>query len=60
MWKSFGWRVEDVVVYDYPYVPQYKETLFNQVMDLAYREKADVFIIDDVDAVVFDRATADA
>lgn len=60
MWKSFGWRVEDVVVYDYPYVPQYKETLFNQVMDLAYREKADVFIIDGVNAVVFDRTTADA
>jgi len=59
-WTSFGWDPRQISVFDYPYVPQYKETLFNQVIDLAYREKADVFIVDGVEAIVFDRATADA
>jgi len=59
-WSSFGWDPRLVAVFDYPYVPQYKETLFNQVIDLAYKEKAEVFIVDGVEAIVFDRATADA
>ncbi|ACB39588.1 RAD55 family ATPase [Pyrobaculum neutrophilum] len=59
-WKSFGWRAEDVVVFDYPFVPQYRETLFNQVVDLAYKERADVFVVDGIEAIVFDRASADA
>jgi len=59
-WKSFGWRPEEVLVYDFPFVPQYRETLFNQVVDLAYKEKAEVFVIDGVEAIVFDRASADA
>lgn len=59
-WQSFGWNPRDVAVFDFPYIPQYRETLFNQVVDLAYKEKADIFIVDGVDAVVIDRATADA
>ncbi|MEM1837160.1 MAG: RAD55 family ATPase [Pyrobaculum sp.] len=60
MWKSFGWRPESIAVFDYPYMPQYRETLFNQVVDLGYRERAEVFIIDGIEAIVFDRASADA
>jgi RecA-superfamily ATPases implicated in signal transduction len=59
-WKSFGWNPEEVLVYDFPFVPQYRETLFNQVVDIAYKERAEVFIIDGVEAIVFDRASADA
>jgi hypothetical protein len=59
-WRSFGWKAEEIVVYDYPFVPQYRETLFNQVVDLAYKERAEVFVIDGVEAIVFDRASADA
>lgn len=60
MWRGFGWNPDYISVFDYPFVPQYRETLFNQVVDLAYREKAEVFIVDGVDAIVFDRASADA
>lgn len=59
-WRSFGWRPEEIVVYDFPFVPQYRETLFNQVVDLAYKERAEVFVVDGVEAMVFDRASADA
>jgi len=59
-WRGFGWRPEEIVVYDFPFVPQYRETLFNQVVDLAYRERAEVFVIDGVEAMVFDHASADA
>jgi KaiC/GvpD/RAD55 family RecA-like ATPase len=59
-WKSFGWRPEEALVYDFPFVPQYRETLFNQVVDLAYKEKAKVFVIDGVEAIVFDRVSATA
>jgi len=52
-WRSFGWKAEEIVVYDYPFVPQYRETLFNQVVDLAYKERAEVFVIDGVEAIVF-------
>jgi len=60
MWKSFGWDVGRIAVYDFPFVPQYRETLFNQVVGLAYKEKAEVLVVDGVDAIVSDRATADA
>ncbi|MEM1616345.1 MAG: RAD55 family ATPase [Pyrobaculum sp.] len=59
-WKAFGWASDIISIFDFPFVPQYRDTLFNQVLDLAYREKADVMVIDGVDAVVTDRAAADA
>lgn len=59
-WKAFGWNPDAILIYDYPFVPQYRETLFNQVIDLAYKEKADVFILDGIDVIVTDGASADA
>ncbi|MEZ0318701.1 MAG: RAD55 family ATPase [Pyrobaculum sp.] len=59
-WKAFGWASDKVLIFDFPFVPQYRETLFNQVIDLAYREKAEVLVIDGTDAIITDRAAADA
>lgn len=57
-WQSFGQLGDQVAIYDLPNVSQYRETLFGQVADLAYRERADALFVDGVGAMVYDDTSA--
>lgn len=57
-WQAFGRLGDAVAIYDLPRVSQYRETLFGQVVDLAYREKADALFVDGVSAMIYDDISA--